>query len=91
MKKSFFQLIATFSLLLPSPSMAIGMGDITVSSFINEPLEANIAVLQPEGLVEAEVIVGLASMDAFDRLGLERPYSLNELKFAPDFSRASRL
>ena len=90
MKKSFFQLIATFSLLLPSPSMAIGMGDITVSSFINEPLEANIAVLQPEGLVEAEVIVGLASMDAFDRLGLERPYSLNELKFAPDFSRASR-
>ena len=70
--------------------MAIGVGDLTVTSYINQPLQANIAVLQPDGLLESEVIASLASPDDFDRLGLERHYSLNSLRFAPDFSRASR-
>jgi pilus assembly protein FimV len=90
MKKSFFQLVATLCLILPCQTMAIGMGDIAVSSFINQPLEAQISVLQPEGLVESEVLVGLASVDAFERLGLERHYSLNDLKFVTDFSQPSR-
>ena len=70
--------------------MAIGIGDMTVTSYINQPLQANIAVLQPDGLLESEVIASLASPDDFDRLGLERHYSLNLLRFAADFSRASR-
>ena len=70
--------------------MAIGIGDMTVTSYINQPLQANIAVLQPDGLLESEVIASLASPDDFDRLGLERHYSLNSLRFAADFSRASR-
>ena len=70
--------------------MAIGIGDMTVRSYINQPLQANIAVLQPDGLLESEVIASLASPDDFDRLGLERHYSLNSLRFAADFSRSSR-
>lgn len=70
--------------------MAIGIGDMTVTSYINQPLQANIAVLQPDGLLESEVIASLASPDDFDRLGLEWHYSLNSLRFAADFSRASR-
>lgn len=70
--------------------MAIGIGDMTVTSYINQPLQANIAVLQPDGLLESEVIASLASPDDFDRLGLERHYSLNSLRFAADFSRSSR-
>ena len=70
--------------------MAIGIGDMTVTSYINQPLQGTIAVLQPDGLVESEVVASLASPDDFDRLGLERHYSLNSLRFAADFSRSSR-
>ena len=70
--------------------MAIGIGDMTVRSYINQPLQADIAVLEPDGLLESEVIASLASPDDFDRLGLERHYSLNSLRFAADFSRGSR-
>ena len=41
--------------------MAIGIGDMTVRSYINQPLQADIAVLQPDGLLESEVIASLAS------------------------------
>ena len=70
--------------------MGIGIGDMTVTSYINQPLQANIAVLQPDGLLESEVIASLASPDDFDRMGLERHYSLNalnslnSLRFAAD-------
>ncbi len=85
-----FQFVALLFLVLTGRSMAIGVGDMTVSSYINQPLQADIAVLQPGGLLESEVIASLASPDDFDRLGLERHYSLNSLRFTPDFSRSSR-
>ena len=71
-------------------SWAIGLGDITTQSFVNGPLSATIEVLQPNGLTEVEVIPGLASIDDFDRLGLDRHYSLSRLLFEPDFSDPSR-
>jgi pilus assembly protein FimV len=39
--------------------MAIGIGDMTVRSYINQPFQADIAVLQPDGLLESEVIASL--------------------------------
>jgi pilus assembly protein FimV len=56
-----FKLIALLWWVLPGSSMAIGIGDMTVTSYINQPLQANIAVLQPDGLLESEVIASLAS------------------------------
>ena len=85
-----FKFLALLSLLLSGPSMAIGIGDMTVSSYINQPLQGRIAVLEPDGLLESEVIVGLASSEDFDRLGLEHHYSLKSLRFTADFSRSSR-
>lgn len=90
MKTYRIKLVALLWWVLPGSSLAIGIGDMTVTSYINQPLQANIAVLQPDGLLESEVIASLASPDDFDRLGLERHYSLNSLRFAADFSRASR-
>ena len=90
MKTYRIKLVALLWWVLPGSSLAIGIGDMTVTSYINQPLQANIEVLQPDGLLESEVIASLASPDDFDRLGLERHYSLNSLRFAADFSRASR-
>ena len=85
-----FKFVALLCLVISGPSLAIGVGNMTVTSYINQPLQANIAVLQPDGLVESEVLAGLASPDDFDRLGIERHYSLNSLEFKADFSRPSR-
>ena len=57
------KLIALLWWVLPGSSMAIGIGDMTVTSYINQPLQASIAVLQPDGLLESEVIASLASPD----------------------------
>ena len=57
------KLIALLWWVLPGLSTAIGIGHMTVTSYINQPLQANIAVLQPDGLLESEVIASLASPD----------------------------
>ena len=84
-------LTATLLALTGRMSWAIGLGDIATQSFVNGPLNATIEVLQPSGLSEGEVIPSLASIDDFDRLGLDRHYSLSRLLFEPDFPDSSRL
>jgi len=83
-------LTATLLALTGRMSWAIGLGDIATQSFVNGPLNATIEVLQPSDLSEVEVIPSLASIDDFDRLGLDRHYSLSRLLFEPDFSDPSR-
>ena len=84
-------LTATLLALTGRMSWAIGLGDIATQSFVNGPLNATMEVLQPSGLSEVEVIPSLASIDDFDRLGLDRHYSLSRLLFEPDFPLSSRL
>ena len=84
-------LTATLLALTGRMSWAIGLGDIATQSFVNGPLNATIEVLQPSGLSEVEVIPSLASIDDFDRLGLDRHYSLSRLLFEPDFPVSSHL
>ena len=57
------KLIALLWWVLPGSSIAIGIGDMTVTSYINQALQASIAVLQTDGLLESEVIASLASPD----------------------------
>jgi FimV-like protein len=49
-----FKFVALLCLVISGPSLAIGVGNMTVPSYINQPLQANIAVPQTDGLVEAE-------------------------------------
>ena len=84
-------LTAALLALIGRMRWAIGLDGIATESFVNGPLNATIEVLQPSGLSEVEVIPSLASIDDFDRLGLDRHYSLSRLLFEPDFSVSSRL
>lgn len=84
-------LTAALLALIGRMRWAIGLDGITTESFVNGPLNATIEVLQPSGLSEVEVIPSLASIDDFDRLGLDRHYSLSRLLFEPDFPVSSRL
>lgn len=69
----------SYSALAP----ALGLGDITLHSALNQPLRADIALLDTAGLEEGELSVSLATADEFSRAGVERVFFLNDLKFTP--------
>lgn len=69
----------TYSALAP----ALGLGDITLHSALNQPFSADIALVDAGGLTEGDLSVSLATADEFGRAGVERIFFLNNLKFAP--------
>jgi pilus assembly protein FimV len=68
-------------LLLASQSWALGLGEIRLSSALNEPLRAEIELLAatPEELDNLRV--QLASVETFERYDLDRPLFLSRLQF----------
>lgn len=64
-------------------SMALGLGDITVHSGLNQPLKADIALVDVGGLTQNDLAVSLATADEFAQAGVERVFFLNDLKFIP--------
>ena len=70
------------TVLLPINGFALGLGDIEVNSFLNQPLDAKIEVLSARPGEIDDLLVSLASREAFTRAGLERPRHLSELKFS---------
>ncbi len=68
-------------ILAASHVFALGIGDITVKSALNQRLDAEIELLSSvEGELD-DLTVRLASQDAFDRIGLERPALLTSIQF----------
>ncbi|WP_075188007.1 FimV/HubP family polar landmark protein [Teredinibacter haidensis] len=74
-------LLGAFAMVLPQAVFALGLGEITLKSALNQPLNAEIELLQVRDLSESEILVGLASAQDFERVGVERPYFLTSLKF----------
>ena len=68
-------------LAFASEVWALGLGDIRLSSALNEPLRAEIELLSatPEELDNLSVV--LASAETFDRYGLDRPLFLQRIEF----------
>ena len=83
-RRAFRFIVASAVLVLSRSVSAVGIGDIVVNSYVNEPLSADISILDPKGLSESEVIASLASLQDFERLGIDRHYSLGSLVFETD-------
>lgn len=62
---------------------ALGLGDITLHSALSQPLDAEIALVEPGDLAEGELSVSLATAEEFSRAGVERVFFLNDLRFTP--------
>ena len=69
-------------LMISSEVWALGLGDITMNSALNEPLSARIELLSatPEEL--DNLTIALASADTFARYGIDRPFYLNDIQFS---------
>ena len=62
-------------------AFAVGFGDISLKSSLNEPLEAEIALNNIEGIDEQMLLVQLAPAQAFIQAGISREYYLTQLDF----------
>ncbi len=76
-------MLCAWSCLLAGQASALGVGDITLHSALNQPLDANIELLDVGDLGADEIEVRLAGADVFAAAGVERLQFLNELRFSP--------
>ncbi|MFT4822585.1 MAG: pilus assembly protein FimV [Cryomorphaceae bacterium] len=60
---------------------ALGLGDLKLESFLNEPLSASVDMHSAAGLQEDQIKVRLATSEDFDKLGIDRAYFLTSIKF----------
>jgi pilus assembly protein FimV len=67
--------------LAPGGAFSLGLGDIRLNSYLNQPLDAEIALSLASGDELETLDVDLASREAFDRYGLTRPAFLDDLNF----------
>lgn len=62
-------------------SHALGLGEVKLYSALNQPLVAEIELMQVNDLTRNEILSNLASKSDFERAGVERPFILNNLRF----------
>ncbi len=75
--------IAAASALSSGMAHALGLGEVTLQSALNQPLVAEIELLEVRDLGSDEVLPNLASPDEFTKAGVDRQYFLTDLKFTP--------
>lgn len=73
--------IAVSSALLASQASALGLGELNVKSALNEPLQAEIQLLQVRDLKASDIRPRLADDDAFSLAGLSRSGVLSSVDF----------
>ena len=75
--------IAAASSLSTGMAHALGLGEINLKSALNQPLNAEIALMEVRDLASGEVVSTLASPEEFSKAGVDRQYFLTDLKFTP--------
>ena len=80
-KNTALALLSSKALMVGSSVWAVGLGELELDSFLNEPLDARIALLDVDDLLPPQVLVQLASEEEFERVGAERTFLLMGLSF----------
>ena len=73
----FISMVGIFS----SSVWAVGLGEYELNSGLNQPLNAKITLLSAGELSEHEVHASLASLQEFEKVGVERLFFLNNIRF----------
>lgn len=73
--------LAALAMLAPGLAAALGVGDYTLNSYLNQPLEMEVELFDVGDLTPEEVLANLGSEGDFQNAGVERVFFLNELNF----------
>ncbi len=60
---------------------ALGLGEATVQSALNQPLKAEIELVSVGDLEAVEILPGLATREEFIKAGVDRVYFLSDIRF----------
>jgi pilus assembly protein FimV len=77
-------------ILFTNTVFALGMGELKLNSSLNEPLDAEIELLNIGDLSELEMLIGLGSREDFEAAGVERLFLLTDLRFKVDMSNSDK-
>lgn len=76
--------LASGSALYSGLAAALGLGEITLNSALNQPLNAEIELLAVgDDMSASDIKIALAPADAFNLAGVDRLHFLNDLRFSP--------
>ena len=67
--------------IIPRDGWALGLGELALHSYLNEPLRAEVAVLESDAFDDSDLLVGIASEVEFERLGVSRVLFLTRINF----------
>ena len=71
----------TLPAIAASDSWALGLGDLTLNSYLNEPISAQIELLDAGAIDESDVRISLAPDAEFDRFGIASSVYLTQIRF----------
>ncbi|MNF51863.1 hypothetical protein D3C84_331930 [compost metagenome] len=78
--------IAAATALSSGMAHALELGELTLKSTLNQPLVAEIELLDVRDLTAAELVPSLASPEEFAKAGVERQAFLDDLTFTPEIN-----
>ena len=76
--------------IIPRDGWALGLGELTLHSYLNEPFRAEVALLESDAFDDSDVLVGLASEVEFERLGVSRDFFLTRINFQVESDELGR-
>ena len=71
----------TLTAIAASDSWALGLGDLTLNSYLNEPISAQIELMDAGAIDESDLRISLAPDAEFDRFGIARSVYLTQIRF----------
>ena len=83
-------LFAVLTPLLAPATWALGLGEMKMLSYLNEPLQAEVTLLDVNGLEAEDIHIRLATADDFARMGVERAYFLTSVQFTVEVDTSGR-
>jgi pilus assembly protein FimV len=90
MRRHLPRLLLTGALLSPVTLYALGLGEIRLTSALNQPFDAEIELISPTAEELTSLRVQLASSDLFSRYGIDRPAYLSSFNFSVSRTRDGR-
>ena len=75
---------------IPRDGWALGLGELTLHSYLNEPFRAEVELLEADAFDDSDVLVGLASEFEFERLGVSRDSFLTRINFQVESDELGR-
>src|SRR5690554_4770395 len=73
--------LAALAMLAPGLAAALGVGEYTLNSYLNQPLDMQVELFDVGDLSAEEVLANLGSESDFQTAGVERVFFLNDLQF----------